>query len=211
MSSTGIDELLEGIFNPTDTEPAAAPAPTAPPDLEEEAVLEAIFGATDTGGAVNTTTDKHRGSPAGQQTLIGRNPKTGRQTVLPHPGRLRGSRQGGHRADLQQSRELSTGLRTALQALQTILTAVRPRFIEHWPSSHETAVLFADAFFLAGNNATRRATSLHRYGHNGKTDRRTAGDSYWSSAGGFTMTLAPSTRPSWTPWCRGKPSSTDWK
>ena len=46
--------------------------------------------------------------------------------------------------------ELSAGLRTALQALQTILPAVRPRFIEHWPSSTDTAILFADAFFLAG-------------------------------------------------------------
>ena len=54
--------------------------------------------------------------------------------------------------------ELSAGLRTALWALQTILPAVRPRFVEHWPSSTDTAILFADAFFLAGEQR-------HKAGH----------------------------------------------
>ena len=53
---------------------------------------------------------------------------------------------------------LSGGLRAALRSLEKILPTIRPRFIPFYPDDMDTAVLYADAFFLDGEQR-------HKAGH----------------------------------------------
>ena len=53
---------------------------------------------------------------------------------------------------------LSGGLRAALRSLEKILPTIRPRFIPFHPDDMDTAVLYADAFFLDGEQR-------HKAGH----------------------------------------------
>ena len=80
--------------------------------------------------------------------------------------------------------KLSLGLRSALLALEHILPTVKPRFIPFFPDDMDTAVLYADAFFLDGE-------TRHKAGHV-PTSANTGGVNRANNGWGFVLRLGGS-------------------